>query len=397
LIESTANQVNQFGGYTGQKPADFAASVRKIADSMQFPFEKILLGADHLGPYVWRRETAREAMEKAYALARDSILAGYTKIHLDCSMPCADDTGDRQKPLADEIVSERAAQLCAVAESAHRELSKGSPAPLYVIGTEVPIPGGELNGMHAPETTRAEDLERTLTIAKHAFLSRGLAAAWERVVAVVVQPGVEFGDTSVHAYDSRKARELKDFSVKHWHGVYEAHSTDYQSSDALRQLVNDHFAVLKVGPWLTYAFREVVFGLADAEEEWLAQRTGVRLSGVREALERAMIENPEYWQDYYQGDEGALRFARQFSYSDRARYYWAQPRVAAALERLLANLTTYPAPDAVLRKYLPRQAELVRQGQLEIGSASLIRNKIQEVLEVYAKACGTKAGEYGTC
>ena len=31
LIEATCNQVNQFGGYTGMKPADFVAFVRGIA------------------------------------------------------------------------------------------------------------------------------------------------------------------------------------------------------------------------------------------------------------------------------------------------------------------------------------------------------------------------------
>ena len=34
LIEATANQVNQFGGYTGMKPADYRDFVYKIADEV---------------------------------------------------------------------------------------------------------------------------------------------------------------------------------------------------------------------------------------------------------------------------------------------------------------------------------------------------------------------------
>src|SRR5688572_5976159 len=53
LIESTCNQVNQFGGYTGMTPKDFVAYIRSIAVENEFPFENIVLGGDHLGPNVW--------------------------------------------------------------------------------------------------------------------------------------------------------------------------------------------------------------------------------------------------------------------------------------------------------------------------------------------------------
>jgi D-tagatose-1,6-bisphosphate aldolase subunit GatZ/KbaZ len=393
LIESTSNQVNQFGGYTGQTPAVFLAFVRGIAASIQFPFEQIVIGGDHLGPHVWRSESSAQAMDKASVLVRDSVRAGYTKIHLDCSMHCADDPGDRHNPLPDEIVSNRAAQLCEVAENAHQRLPPGFAPPLYVVGTEVPIPGGEFGEMHAPEITATRGLEQTLHTAKKEFMARGLDAAWERVVAVVVQPGVEFGDSSVYAYDPQKARELRAFAEKSWHGVYEAHSTDYQIPGALRSLVEDHFAILKVGPWLTFALREAVFALAAVEEEWVANRTDVSLSYVREQLDRAMIEKPVYWKGYYHGDDAALRLARKYSYSDRIRYYWPAPAVATALHRLLTNLTDYPPPISLLSQYLPRQSDLIREGRLAFDPASIVQNKIREVLEVYARACGQMSRE----
>lgn len=271
-IESTSNQVNQFGGYTGQTPAEFVAFVKEVAKAEGFPQEKILLGGDHIGPHVWRTEKASSAMEKARELVQAYVRAGYAKIHLDASMPCADDPGNSQGPLADEVVSERAAELCKAAEEAHMEIKAGSPAPLYVIGTEVPIPGGEQEGAQAPEVTSTEAVAKTLATARQSFYSRGLQEAWERVIAVVVQPGVEFGDANVFAYDATKAKRLADYAAQKWNRVYEAHSTDYQTSSALHDMVRDHLAILKVGPWLTFAFREAVFALAEMEEEWLGSR-----------------------------------------------------------------------------------------------------------------------------
>jgi D-tagatose-1,6-bisphosphate aldolase subunit GatZ/KbaZ len=392
LIESTSNQVNQFGGYTGQTPADFVAFVKGIAGVMNCPAERIVFGGDHLGPHVWRKEEPASAMKKASELVRACVLAGYSKIHLDASMRLAGDPGDTSEPLADEIISNRAADLCRAAEEAYQQLPPGSPAPLYVIGTEVPIPGGELLDAHAPETTRPGDVARTIQLAQQAFEERGLQAAWERVIALVVQPGVEFGDATVFPYRPERARALSRFLDEHrqdtrWQGIYEAHSTDYQTPTALRQMVRDHFAILKVGPWLTFAFREAVFALAAVEEEWLGDRKGITVSRVRESLEAAMLANPEYWKNYYRGDEATMQLARKYSFSDRSRYYWTQPEVAAALQQLLANLTAHPAPVSMLSQYLPDQGEALRAGAIANDPIALIHSKILHVIDHYARAC----------
>jgi D-tagatose-1,6-bisphosphate aldolase subunit GatZ/KbaZ len=388
LIESTSNQVNQFGGYTGQTPSQFATAVRELALALEFPTENIVFGGDHLGPQAWRNEGAESAMEKASTLVRDCALAGYTKIHLDASMHLNGDPGDPSKSLLDEIVSERTATLCLAAEQAHKSLNNGGAAPLYVIGTEVPIPGGEQLDTHAPPITEVTSVEKTLRLTKQQFYSRGLHAAWERVIAIVVQPGVEFGDSSVSAYDHAKAVPLARFLEQSWHGVYEAHSTDYQAPSALRQMVKDHFAILKVGPWLTFAFREAVFALAAIEEEWLAQSRGVQISSVRDALELAMLQDASHWKNYYQGDEQKLLFSRKYSYSDRSRYYWPQATVASSLERLIANLRAHPAPLTLLSQYLPKQIEAVQEGKIENDPVALIRSKVLEVLAKYSFACG---------
>ena len=59
LIEATSNQVNQFGGYTGMKPADFRDFVYSIAQAVGFPRERLILGGDHLGPNCWQNEPAQ--------------------------------------------------------------------------------------------------------------------------------------------------------------------------------------------------------------------------------------------------------------------------------------------------------------------------------------------------
>ncbi|HET9322081.1 MAG TPA: class II D-tagatose-bisphosphate aldolase, non-catalytic subunit, partial [Bryobacteraceae bacterium] len=310
---------------------------------------------------------------------------GYSKIHLDASMACADD--DRNRPLADEVIAQRAAALCQVAEQAWTNLSDRSAAPLYIIGTEVPTPGGEQGPELAPAVTRVEDARTTLDHFRSAFLKRGLEAAWERVVGLVVQPGVEFGDASVFEYDRRKAQFLCNSLPTSPALVYEAHSTDYQPAAALRQMVEDHFAILKVGPWLTFAFREAVFALGAIEQEWLGKRAQGNVSHVPEALEQAMLRNPVYWHPYYQGDEGEQHLARRFSYSDRCRYYWPDPSVERELDLLLANLSASPPPLTLLSQYLPDAYDGVRSGAVPNLPASLIQDRIRKVVKIYGAAC----------
>ena len=111
VVESTSNQVDQFGGYTGMKPADFAAWVGGLAEASGLGRDRLLLGGDHLGPNAWRAKPAAEAMVLAEELVRQYVRAGFRKIHLDCSMPLGGDVVEAGKPLPDALVAERAARL----------------------------------------------------------------------------------------------------------------------------------------------------------------------------------------------------------------------------------------------------------------------------------------------
>src|SRR5437588_3789790 len=223
-VESTSSQVNQFGGYTGQNPEQFAGFVRSVAWDARLSDDQVLLGGDHLGPFPWRSESASVAMDKACALVRACVLAGYQKIHLDASMACADDP----KPGLDErAVADRAAVLCETAENAFRELAPNSPPLLYVVGTEVPAPGGESVSEESISVTAAGRVQCTLDAFKRAFDKHRLEDAWERVIGLVVQPGVEFGESNVFDYDRRKTKALSVALPASPQLVYEAHSTDY--------------------------------------------------------------------------------------------------------------------------------------------------------------------------
>src|SRR5579864_6726717 len=197
-VESTSSQVNQFGGYTGSTPSQFARQIHALAQSAGLPANRILLGGDHLGPFPWRNEAWGTALNKATDLVRDCVLAGYQKIHLDASMACADDPAAGP---SERTIAERAAILCKAAEDAFRELPSGASPLVYVIGTEVPAPGGESVDAHAPAVTTPEHAERTLETFRVAFVQQALSSAWERVIALVVQPGVDFGSNAVFGYD----------------------------------------------------------------------------------------------------------------------------------------------------------------------------------------------------
>ena len=175
--------------------------------------------------------------------------------------------------------------------------------------------------------------------------------------------------------------------------VYEAHSTDYQTDGGLRDLVRDHFAILKVGPGLTFAWREAVFALAAIEEEWLGSRTGVTPSHLREVVDRVMLEDPAHWRSYHRGEEAELRLARQLSLSDRIRYYWPRPEVQAALARLRANLETHPPPLPLLSQHVPGAYAAVRDGRIARNPGEIARFRVRETAESYVRACGGPPAE----
>lgn len=298
-------------------------------------------------------------------------------------MRCAGDP----VPLPDETVAARSADLARVAEQAARDA--GVAPPVYVIGTEVPVPGGESALGSGVAVTRPQAAAQTLQIHQSAFAAPDLQPAWARVIGLVVQPGVDFDHSSVQHYDADAATALSDFIGAQPRIVFEAHSTDYQAEAGLHALVRDHYAILKVGPALTFALREALFALsfiedAMAEAGLLADAERARLP---EVLDAAMLANPKHWQRHYQGDAAQLRFLRQYALSDRCRYYWGEPPVQAAVQRLFDNLQRHAPPLPLLGQFLPVQAEAVTAGTLPATPQAWVEHHIRERLAQYARAC----------
>jgi D-tagatose-1,6-bisphosphate aldolase subunit GatZ/KbaZ len=371
LIEATCNQVNQFGGYTGMTPAGFRNFIDIMAQGEGIDPARIILGGDHLGPNPWRGEPAATAMDKAKTMVAAFVEAGFTKIHLDASMACADDEG-----LTDATRAARAAELCAAAEAA----AAGRPLS-YVIGTEVPAPGGETATAEGIAVTTPAAAEATFALHEDAFTAKGLGDVLERIIGVVVQPGVDFGNARVLAFDPARARELSATIFEIPNAVFEAHSTDYQAESALAGLVANHFAILKVGPELTFAFRQAVVAMAHIES-----RLSVRQSDILAVLAAEMDRDPSEWRRYIADDDRADAM-RLFGLSDRVRYYWPRPPVAQALQRLFANLDAGRPEIGLIAQYAPFLLDAPTSR--DPLSSRIIAEHVGRVVAKYRRATGT--------
>lgn len=371
LIEATCNQVNHEGGYTGMTPADFRSFVLRIAAEEGFDPAGLILGGDHLGPNPWTALPAAQAMVKACDMVAAYAQAGFGKIHLDASMSCADDP----TPLPDATIAARNAQLAAVAE-AHSAVP-----PVYIIGTEVPVPGGAWEEVEGLTPTAPEAAVATADLHREAFAAEGIAAAFDRVVGLVVQPGVEFGNENVVAYDRPAARTLvgclSDLPM-----LFEAHSTDYQTPQALADLVQDGFGILKVGPGLTFALREALYGLDHIADVLFPDRPS-----LRGAMESLMLNKPQYWAKYYHGTPLHQHLQRHYSYSDRIRYYWTDPAAQTAVADLMALFGSVEIPEPLISQHLGAAYAKVMTGQTGKTAPALLRAAVARALVPYFYAC----------
>lgn len=383
LIEATANQVNQYGGYTGMLPRDFHEMIQQMAKEINLPEHLVILGGDHLGPLTWQTLPEQEAMEKSIELVYQYARAGFTKIHLDTSMKVADDP---EGLLSTETIARRGAKLYKAAMKGYEELLAEKPGamhPVFIIGSEVPIPGGAQETEDSLAVTSPAAFRDTIATYKRIFEESGVGEGWNDVVAVVVQPGVEFGDDQVFLYNHQAARELCAALADYPEVCFEGHSTDYQSAACLKSMVRDGIAILKVGPALTFGLRESLFALSFMEKELVPEH---QRANFIETLENVMLAKPDNWQKHYHGDEKQLTLARRYSFSDRARYYIGQPEVTKSIDKLFANLREYPIPMNMLHQYLPATYAKVRDGILPLEPKELALDGVTNFMLDYEQA-----------
>lgn len=383
LIEATANQVNQFGGYTGMVPTDFYKMTIDIARRVGVSEDNIILGGDHLGPLTWQNLPESEAMENSIELVYQYAKAGFTKIHLDTSMKVADDP---EGLLSTHTIAKRGATLYKAAMRGYEELKKTNPKamrPVFIIGSEVPIPGGATEAEDTLAVTTPDALEDTLLAYRKAFEEAGVLEGMKDVIAVVVQPGVEFGDDQVFIYNRENAALLTKALKAHPEICLEGHSTDYQSKKALKEMVEDGIAILKVGPAMTYGLREALFALSMMEKELIDDS---KQAHFIETLEKVMLEAPSNWNKHYHGDEKALFIARRYSFSDRCRYYIGLPEVSASIEKLFKNLNSVNIPMNMLHQYMPITYIKVRDGIIPLEPKALAKDGVVNFLTDYEYA-----------
>ncbi len=390
LIESTANQCDQFGGYTGMKPLDFRNYVYEIADNLGFDKNKLFLGGDHLGPLTWTKLNEEEAMKNSEVLIDAYVSAGFTKIHVDTSMKVNDD--DPNVRLSDEIIAKRGVHLVKVAENAYKKLLETNPdavEPIYIVGSEVPIPGGSQAAKdEGVQVTKVEDFMATMNTFKDTFKKEGIIDVWDRVLGIVVQPGVEEKDSGCTEYDRSKATKLAAAIKEVPDLVFEGHSTDYQTKIKLREMVEDGVAILKVGPGLTFAAREALYALSFIEDE-VCKVSHKEASNFREILDEEMLKNNSHWIKHYHGTEDEIALKRKYSFSDRSRYYYATDAVKKAIDTLLYNLND-GCPLNLLSQFMPLQYTKVREGKLDNNPKDLILDRIGNTIDEYLYATHQK-------
>lgn len=389
LIEATANQVNQYGGYTGMTPEDFMVFIKEMIRESGTKEQLVILGGDHLGPLTWSKDPAAEAMEKAKKLVSLFVAAGFTKIHLDTSMKLGDDP--LHETLSTGVIAERGVELYCAGMEAYREVLKKNPdavRPVFVIGSEVPIPGGAQSEEEEIAVTIPEELGRTVRAYREAFETAGVPEGWQDIIAVVVQPGVEFGDNQVFLYNRKKAAGLCEKLKQYPELVLEGHSTDYQTREALREMVEDGVSILKVGPALTFGLREGIYALSMMEKELIVPE---KRANVMEILEDHMLNQPQNWIAHYHGTEAEIALARKYSFSDRSRYYLGGKAVEAAIDKLCENLSHSGIPISMLHQYMPVQYEEVLRGRLAAEPKQLIQSSVRQFMRDYEFA----AGEFG--
>ncbi len=384
LIEATANQVGPEGGYTGLTPRAFKHKVLQLANQVGLDEAAIVFGGDHLGPLTYRHLEEEDAMARAGELVAAFVDAGFTKIHLDASMPLKGESA-----VDVETVARRTAELAAVCEEACRryaETTGREHALCYVVGSEVPTPGGATEGGTELAVTTPRDFETTVEVTRAAFKARGIESAFEKVIGVVVQPGVEFGQYEVTPYDRVQAQPLKEAIKAYPQFVFEGHSTDYQSPAALAKLVQDGVAILKVGPALTFALREALFALEAIESELIRERH--LQSHLTHVIKKIMQEEPTHWSRHYTGSDVEIAVAQKFSYSDRIRYYLAHPQVEQAVNKLFYNIDRHSAriPMPIFSQYMPLEYAKIKAGAIPIRARELVMAHVQTYLAPYVEA-----------
>jgi tagatose-1,6-bisphosphate aldolase non-catalytic subunit AgaZ/GatZ len=185
----------------------------------------------------------------------------------------------------------------------------------------------------------------------------------------------------VHRFDNRSPDLLSEVLADHQQLAFEAHSTDYQRAEVFPELARRHFAILKVGPALTFAYRQAVYALDHIRTWYGSPDRGKPLPATMEAL---MLEAPAHWAKHYTGSAGEVHRLRHFGYADRIRYYW--PKAEPPVRALIDGLETVKPEPPLIEQYFAPAVMARAEGLRGTGTSwprALILAQIQEALLPY--------------
>ena len=141
LVESTTSQVNIAGGYSGLTPSDFRRRVFCLAAETGLAPDRVVLGGDHVGPYMWRHEGGRRAigiiaMLISVAVFWGAIFTVPIKIEADNQDEQAESKSEKEQPQTDKK------KTAAAKTESQKDVEKKQPTP-----------APEEDGKSKPQTT----------------------------------------------------------------------------------------------------------------------------------------------------------------------------------------------------------------------------------------------------
>jgi D-tagatose-1,6-bisphosphate aldolase subunit GatZ/KbaZ len=141
--------------------------------------------------------------------------------------------------------------------------------------------------------------------------------------------------------------------------------------------VASRFAILKVGPELTAAYREAVVAMACIED-----RLPITMkSNIMAVIAKVMDANPKYWQGYITKD-ARMELMKIFGLSDRIRYYWPNAAIQNALKILHANIDGASGEIGLIAQF----ANLPELRALPLNH-EIIQARVGAVVDKYLSAC----------
>ena len=366
LIESTSNQVNQFGGYSNKTPNVFIKTVKQIARKENFNLKKLFFGGDHLGPLPWKNYNSQIAMQNSLKLVKSYLKAGYNKIHLDTSIKCLDD-----KKINNQLVYNRTSFIFK-----KLNLKKYISKIFFVFGTEVPLSGG--NDTNIISQTSINQI-------KSEFLSfKKLLGIKKLKFAMVIEPGMKFMHNNIKKPNLINFVQKKKFSKKN-NFMYEAHSSDFQSLNTLKNLVKNNFKFLKVGPELTYNLTKSFLYMEKIEIKLIKKK-----SLFSKILFQHMNKNNTFWISYFKKKKKTTFKEIIKSKFDRTRYYLENKKILTSINLLKKNIDKQNMKQ-ILRYFrkVDQKSIINIKSKLKLSNFDSINYLYLDlVFKKYYKACG---------